>query len=100
MILQPRGPEGLQVHQIRVYYDPGSGEVLHIHRLVTPPGENLSQDRIDEEMSPMEQSLSDRLGAALAHLIVTEADIQKLAGPDVELVVNLATKRLVARREA
>jgi hypothetical protein len=93
---QPVGPGGaLQVLQIRVYYDPASGDIVHVHRLVASADDSLDERRIDEEMSAFEESLRERHPTALEYLVVDEASLQEAVGPEVNLKVDVTAKRLV-----
>lgn len=93
---QPSGPEGtLQVQQIRVYYDPESGDIVHVHQLVAMADESLDERRIDDEMRAFEESLRERHPTALEYLIVDEASLQEAVSPEVNLKVDVSAKRLV-----
>lgn len=96
MTEQPSGPEGtLQVQQIRVYYDPESGQIVHVHQLVAIADEPLDERRINEEMTAFEESLRERHAAALEYLIVDEALLQEAVSPAVNLRVDVPEKRLI-----
>jgi hypothetical protein len=89
---QPAGPEGLKVEQVRVYYDPESGEVLHVHQLVSPPGEELESERVEDEMRVFEESLRQRY-PDIRYLTMGEADLPKF-GEGIR--VDVEQGRLVA----
>ena len=95
MSKQPRSPEGLKVHQIRVYYDPSSGNVVHVHQLVTPPGESLNEQRIAEEMNIFEKTLRQRHDIGLEYLVIDESELQRASGPEGNLRVDVPAKRLI-----
>ena|ERR1700761_6977995 len=90
---QPAGPPGAQVRQTRVYYNPATGEVLHVHQLVSAPSEPLSPDRVDAEMNAFGHALRQRW-ADLDHLIVGADDL--LAFGD-RIVVDVRQKKLAQR---
>jgi hypothetical protein len=98
---QPSGPEGtLQVQQIRVYYDPESGDIVHVHQLVAMADETLDERRIDDEMTAFEQSLRERHATALEYLIVDEALLQEAISPEVNLKVDVSARRLIRDQPA
>ena len=93
---QPAGPPGLQVHETRVYYDPSTGKVLHVHQLVSAPGEPLSADHIAAEMKSFENTLRQR-SADLDYLVL---DIDDLSEFGDGVVVDVQQKKLVQRPDA
>jgi hypothetical protein len=90
---QPAVPEGLQVAQTRVYYDPGSGRVVHVHQLVTSPDAELDPQRIEEEMTAFEEVVRARHGD-VGSLVVEAAD---LPAADEAVTVDVPGQRLVRR---
>jgi len=92
---QPAMPLGLEVHETRVYYDPSTGKVLHVHQLVSTPGEPLSADRIDAEMKTFEDALRQR-SADLDYLIV---DVDELSRFGDGVAVDVQRKKLVQRSD-
>jgi hypothetical protein len=93
---QPAAPPGLKVLETRIYYDPATGRVLHIHQLVSPPGEPLSADRVNAEMKDFEMALRQR-GADLDYLTV---DAHEVLASEGEVVVDLERKRLARPSDA
>lgn len=59
---EPAIPDGLKIERVRVYYDPGSGDVVHIHQLVSAPGEELDSERVEDEMKVFEEAVRQRHG--------------------------------------
>jgi hypothetical protein len=92
---QPAGPPGLEVLETRVYYDPTTGKVLHVHQLVSAPGEPLSADRVDAEMKTIEDSLR-RQSADLDYLIVDADELRRFGGG---VVVDVERKKLAQRSD-
>jgi hypothetical protein len=86
---------GLQILQTRVYYDPQTGDIVHVHRLAVATGDMLEQDRIEEEMAVFEASLEQRHGRPLDHIVVDDAELTAAIAPDVHLRVDLDTRHLV-----
>jgi len=88
----PHPAGGLQIVQVRVYYDGASGEVIHVHRLVASPGDApLSEERITEEMAAFETSVRERHGRALEYLVVDEASLRRASA--APLRVDLGSRR-------
>ena len=90
----------LQIVQTRVYYDPETGDIVHVHRLAVATGDTLEQDRVEEEMAVFEASLEQRHGRPLDHIVVDDAALVEAVPPDVHLRVDLDTRRLVRARTA
>jgi hypothetical protein len=74
---QPATPEGLKIEQARVYYDPRSGAVVHVHQLVSAPGEELDSRRMEAEMQAFEEAVRQRHGD-VEYLVVDAADLPLL----------------------
>jgi hypothetical protein len=89
----PAPPEGLQIVRTRVYFDTGSGHVVHLHQLVSAPGEDLTEEWTEAEMAVLEDALRQRLGE-IDYLVVT-ADELAAAGEGAR--VDVARRRLVPR---
>src|SRR3954470_510879 len=90
---RPAQPPGLYVDRTRVYFDPESGRIVHVHRLASP--EPLDEARIEEELSIFEESVERRHAVALDSIDVDEADFEASVGPDVSLRVDVARHALV-----
>jgi hypothetical protein len=75
---EPQVPAGLTVHQARIYYEPWSGDVVHLHQLVAAPTDELDSDRIQVEMNAFEQGLRQRHGD-VEYLIIEPKDVSALA---------------------
>jgi hypothetical protein len=97
MIEPPRSPEDLAVQQVRVYYDPSSGDVKHVHTLVASAGEQLDTQRIDYEMAQLEGSLKRRYEGDLEHLVIETHELQRASQLGNKLKIDLASKRLVVK---
>jgi hypothetical protein len=87
---QPAAPEGLQVAQTRVYYEPDSGRVVHVHQLVSSSGEELDAQRIEEEMTAFDEVVRARHGD-LRSLVVEAADVP---ASDEAVTVDVPGQRL------
>ena len=85
---QPMLPDGLEIKQTRVYYDPSSGDVVHVHQLVSAPGEELGAQRVEEEMKTFEEALRQERGD-LNHLVV-QADDLPTSGESITVDVDHA----------
>ncbi|MEU0572502.1 hypothetical protein ABZ297_44855 [Nonomuraea sp. NPDC005983] len=85
----------LHVQRIRVYFDAASGEIVHVHQLVTETDEPLTEQRMDEEMAALEEVLRRRHPAALDYLVVDEAAIAEAVAPDVNLRVDVEARVLL-----
>jgi hypothetical protein len=92
---QPHQPQGLHVEASRVYYDPTSGEVVHVHRLVSAPGERLGEQAINREMNAFAESLRQRHTRELEVLAVEEAELNQLISGGGRLRVEAEARRLV-----
>ena len=88
---QPAVPDELQVAQTRVYYDPDSGRVLHVHQLMASPAEPLDGQRIEDEMTAFEEVVRARHGG-LGFLVVPAED---LPAPGEPVTVDVPGQRLV-----
>ena len=88
---QPAGPPGLEVRQLRVYYDPATGEVLYVHQLASAPADPLDPERVDAEMNAFEKALRHRT-ANLAYLVV---DADELSEFGDGVAVDIQRKALV-----
>jgi hypothetical protein len=80
------------VHQIRIYFDTGSGDIVHVHQLV---GEPLPDERIAQEMGVVEASLRERHANGLDYLVVDDEALAQAMSPDVSLRVDLSSRTLV-----
>lgn len=90
----PLDPDGLSIQQTRVYYDRASGQVVHIHSLVTPPDEELDAERVEEEMAEFARALADRHERDLGFIVVDEAELLDASSPNLDLFVDTETKRI------
>jgi hypothetical protein len=94
-------PEGLalRVLRTRVYFDPESGRIVHVHRLVS--AEELDDARVEEELAAFDQSLEQRHEAPLDNLDVDDDALQESMRANVTLRVDVDSRRLVteAKRE-
>ena len=88
---EPAIPDGLKIEQVRVYYDPGSGDVMHVHQLVSAPGEELDSRRVEDEMKVFEEAVRQRHGD-VDYLVVEAADLQ---GSGESMKVDVEQRRLV-----
>jgi hypothetical protein len=88
---EPAIPDGLKIERVRVYYDPGSGDVVHIHQLVSAPGEELDSERVEDEMKVFEEAVRQRHGD-VDYLVVEAADLQA-SGESIR--VDVEQKRLL-----
>lgn len=93
--MNDEAPEGLGVRALRtrVYYDPESGQVVHVHRLVSP--EDLDDARIEEELAAFEESLEQRHAVPLESVDVDDAELQQLTASNAAFRVDVAARRLV-----
>jgi|SRR4051812_20264735 len=86
-------PPGLRIHRTRVYFDPESGRIVHVHRLAS--ADPLDEARIEEELAAFEESVQQRHGVQLDSIDVDEADFEASVSPDVSLRVDVARRALV-----
>jgi hypothetical protein len=88
------------VQEVRVYYDPITGDIIHIHELVGidegvgTPGFLREGTRITEEMTAFEESLRERHQSNLEYLVVDETSLQDLASDD-HFRVDVVEQRLI-----
>jgi 2-phospho-L-lactate transferase/gluconeogenesis factor (CofD/UPF0052 family) len=87
---EPAVPDGLRIEQIRVYYL-GSGDVVHVHQLVSAPGEELDSQRVEDEMKIFEEAVRQRYGD-VEYLVVEATDLQT-SGESIK--VDVEQRRLV-----
>jgi len=85
----------LRTVEIRVYYDPDTGNIVHVHSLVVAAGDELDDERIAEELAAFETSLTQRHGQQLGHIIADEAALAESISPTVNLRVDTESRRLV-----
>ena len=86
-----------QVKEVRVYYDPKSGDIVHVHQLLVPKGESIDAERIEEEMGIFEASLRQRHSRQLAHIVVDQEAFERSVSPEVTLSVDVASHALVSQ---
>lgn len=91
---EPAPPEGPQIEQSRVYYDPSSGEVVHVHQLIRAAGEELDRDQVEDEMNAFEEAVRQRHGD-LAYLVVQSEDLPTSGEP---IRVDVKQQKLVRAR--
>jgi hypothetical protein len=91
----PRPSDDLEFQQARVYFDPSSGEVKHVHTLVAAHGETLDPQRVGDEMRAFEESLQARHEMTLEHVVVDSDDLGRMQQAGVTPKVDLGSKRLV-----
>lgn len=84
----------LQTVEIRVYYDPDTGDIVHVHSLVAV-GDELADERIADELAAFESSLAQRHGRQLGHIVADEATLAESVSPAVTLRVDTESRRLV-----
>jgi hypothetical protein len=88
---EPAPPEGPRIEQSRVYYHPGSGEVVHVHQLVHAAGEELDRDRVEDEMKAFEDAVRQRHGD-VDYLVVQPEDLLTSGEP---ITVDVAQHKLL-----
>ena len=93
----PGGP-ALAVVETRVYYDPDTGEVVHLHSLMAHPSDRLGQRRIREEMATFEESLAVRHDRPLASLKLTAEEASRVLLPGVRLRIDVRDGTLIANQ--
>jgi hypothetical protein len=86
----------MHVEAVRVYYDRASGEVVHIHRLVSPAGEQLDQLVVGREVDAFAASIRQRHTRDLEVLEVEEEDLNRLLSGGGRLTVAREDRRLTA----
>jgi hypothetical protein len=86
---------GLRVQQIRVYFDPTSGEIVHVHQLLAPAGDPLDEQRIEDEMQAFEESVRDRHSEGLEYIVVDDELVREAVSPEVNLRVDVSRRKLV-----
>lgn len=84
---------GLRIHRTRVYFDPETGRIVHVHRLAS--ADPLDEAQIEEELGAFEESLGRRHGAELHSIDVDEADFEASVAPNISLRVDVARRALV-----
>jgi hypothetical protein len=94
MAQEPDESVGLEVEQIRVYYN-SSGEIVHIHKLVAPADQRLSEREIEDEMAAFAESVPQRHGTDLDYLVVPEEQLEAPGTSEIKLMVDVEGKRLV-----
>lgn len=94
MTWQPRQPQGMRVAALRLYYDGISGDVVHIHRLVSPPGERLDEQSVDREVAAFAASLRQRHSRDLEVLEVDRDELDQLLAGGGRLTVDPQGRRL------
>jgi hypothetical protein len=91
----PRPPDNVEIQQARVYYDPSSGEVKHVHTLVAAHGETLDPQGVEDEMRAFEESLQARHEMTLEHVVVDADDLGRMQQAGATPRIELGSKRLV-----
>lgn len=91
----PGGP-ALAVVETRVYYDPDTGDVVHLHSLMAHPSDRLGERRIREEMATFEESLAVRHDRPLASLKLTAEEASRVLLPGVRLRIDVRDGTLIA----
>jgi hypothetical protein len=92
---QNSGPGALRIIRAHVYYDPQSGDIVHVHRIAVPAGEELDEERIAEEVAIFEGSLVRQHGRVLPRIETDDAVLREAMAPGASLRVDLTEARLV-----
>ncbi|WP_224049383.1 hypothetical protein [Arthrobacter sp. NicSoilB4] len=71
----PQAPEELDVIWTRLFYDPESGQVVHMNTLVSPHGAGLDQKRIDQEAKSLEDAVAQRYEKTLKSVDISDEKI-------------------------
>lgn len=87
-------PGDLVILGTRAYFDPGTGEVVHLHRLLAPVGMSVDNKRMEEETSAFEQMLERSHDQSLKSIEVSEEDLYRM-GDNKTIRVDLDSGQLV-----
>ena len=90
---QSEEPPGLKVLRSRVYFDPSTGQIVHLHSVVS--AEDLDDARVEDELAAFEESLERRHEQPLDSIDVDDSLLQEAMAPDVTLSVDVGTRELV-----
>ncbi|MDF9750286.1 hypothetical protein [Arthrobacter sp. ES3-54] len=71
-------PGELLLLRTRAYFDPQTGEVVHLHRLLAPAGMSVDTKRIEEETSAFEEMLARSHDQVLKSVEVSAEDLQRM----------------------
>jgi hypothetical protein len=71
-------PGELVTLRTRAYFDPETGEVIHMHKLLAPAGMPVDDKRIEEETSAFEELLARRHDQSLKSVEVSEEDLHRI----------------------
>jgi hypothetical protein len=84
---------GLTIARTRVYFNPETGEIVHVHRVASAGP--LTAEQVDEELDAFAASVEQHHGQTLDSVDVDESDLLASVSPDVSLRVDLSGRRLV-----
>jgi hypothetical protein len=85
----------LVIHRVRIYYDPASGDILHVHQVASSAADNLSEERINEELDAFDEALRARDPRVEDFIEADSAAIVDAMAPDVNLHVDVDRQVLV-----
>jgi hypothetical protein len=84
---------GLTIARTRVYFDPETGEIVHVHRIASAGP--LTAAQVDEELDAFAESIEARHGRTLDSVDVDESELLASVSPDVSLKVDVSGRRVV-----
>ena len=84
---EPTTPMGLRVHEVRVYFDPATGKVLHLHQLVSSPGDEPDAEGVQNLMNRFEAGLRERFGE-LDYITVSAEELHDVSDPGITVDVK------------
>jgi hypothetical protein len=83
---------GLTVTRTRVYFDPETGQVVHVHRVASAGP--LADDQLQDELDAFAASVQQRHGRELDSIDVEETELAASFTPDTTPKVDVAARRL------
>jgi len=84
---------GLTIVRTRAYFDPETGQIIHVHRVASAGP--LTDEQVNEELDAFAASIEQRHGRVLDSVDVDETEFATSLSPEVLLRVDVATRRLI-----
>jgi hypothetical protein len=82
----------LSIVRATVYYDDETGTVQHVHRIAAASGDDLTEERIEQEVAAFAEYVERRQGRRLPTITV---DDEQLQDPEATLRVDVAARSLI-----
>jgi hypothetical protein len=82
---------GLSIARTRVYFDPETGQIIHVHQVASAG--TLTEEQVNEELDAFAASIQRRHGRVLDRIDVQEAEFASLS-PEARLNVDVTARRL------